>query len=389
MDLANPLYERSAQSDHSIGEGVEETRQPLHSARHLPGYIYTSPEILALEKEKIFMRDWLCMGRVEEIENPGDYMTFRVLGEPLIIARNEKGEINAFANVCRHRGVEVASGSGNLKEFSCPYHGWTYDLEGQLIGAPYMKEAEGFDPTSCRLSPLKCDTWAGWIFVNFDPEPESLSDFTSDLEDDFGLLRQQDLRLAYKFTSEFDCNWKLFNENGMDVYHFSTLHADSFGEHIPVEEFRFDLKEGGGFTGHYNAAPTTFDGKSQFGPMPWMEDKPWYWARMGFKLPNWTFISRYDSVQGGTIWPTEPGKSQFVSYCLLPPAYFDQPGFREKVQVYEDFFNFFLDEDKSMVQAMQRNMDCRQFVPGRVSKLETSVFHLINGYLDRMFGPPE
>ena len=163
------------------------------------------------------------------------------------------------------------------------------------------------------------------------------------------MLRQQDLRLAYKFTSEFDCNWKLFNENGMDVYHFSTLHADSFGEHIPVEEFRFDLKEGGGFTGHYTAAPTTFDGKSQFGPMPWMEDKPWYWARMGFKLPNLVFVTRYDTVQGGTIWPTEPGKSQFVGYCLLPPAYFDQPGFREKVQVYEDFFNFFLDEDKSMV----------------------------------------
>ena len=171
MDLAKLLYERSAQTDHLIGEGVEETRQPLHSARHLPGYVYTSPEILALEKEKIFMRDWLCMGRVEEIENPGDYMTFRVLGEPLIIARNEKGEINAFANVCRHRGVEVASGSGNLKEFSCPYHGWTYDLEGRLVGAPYMKEAEGFDPKSCRLSPLKCDTWAGWIFVNFDSEP--------------------------------------------------------------------------------------------------------------------------------------------------------------------------------------------------------------------------
>jgi len=98
------------------------------------------------------MRDWLALGRVDEIENPGDYMTFRVLDEPVIICRDNDGNINAFANVCAHRGVEVANGAGNLQEFSCLYHGWLYDLEGKLIGAPYMKEAEGFDPANCRLN---------------------------------------------------------------------------------------------------------------------------------------------------------------------------------------------------------------------------------------------
>ena len=89
----------------ATGEGLTPSRAPIHQARHLPGYIYASPEVLRLEKEKFFMKDWLCMARVEEIENPGDYMTFRVVDEPVIIARDENGALNAFANVCRHRGV--------------------------------------------------------------------------------------------------------------------------------------------------------------------------------------------------------------------------------------------------------------------------------------------
>ena len=138
----------------TIGEGIDVMRQPLNQARHLPGYIYTSPEIYQLEKEKIFMKDWLCIARAEEVEKPGDFMTHDVMGDPIVIARDEDGELNAFSNLCRHRGVEVAQDSGNTKEFMCPYHNWLYDLKGRLVGAPLMKKSEGFDPKTCRLRPL-------------------------------------------------------------------------------------------------------------------------------------------------------------------------------------------------------------------------------------------
>ena len=163
----------------SVGEGLEGVKSPLSKARQVPGYIYTSPEVFELEKQEIFLKDWLCVGRVEEIGMPGDYLTFRLAGEPLVVARDEQGDINAFANVCRHRGVEVAQGQGNLKEFSCPYHGWTYNLKGELLGAPFIKGVEGFDPKSCRLKPVKVDTWGGFLFVNFDTECESLSGFSA------------------------------------------------------------------------------------------------------------------------------------------------------------------------------------------------------------------
>ena len=198
--------------DLSLSRDLSETRAELGRARHLPGYVYDSPEVFALEKEKIFLKDWLALARVEEIEQPGDYMTFRVLGEPVVVCRDRDGAINAFANVCAHRGVEVAAGSGNTSEFSCPYHGWLYDLQGKLIGAPYMKEAEGFDPASCRLKPLRSGTWAGWVFVNFDDAAMPLERHVAFFEEAFGFFRMQDCRLGSKHTTDVDCNWKFVNE---------------------------------------------------------------------------------------------------------------------------------------------------------------------------------
>ena len=147
---------------HLAGD-IAAIRAPISRARHAPGYIYTSPEIYALEKEKIFMRDWLCIARVEEIEKPGDFMTFDVMDEPIVIARARDGSINAFRNSCAHRGLVVAKGSGNAKSFSCEYHGWSYDLTGQLVGAPFMEDVQEFDLSSCRLPPGAEVRCLGWV----------------------------------------------------------------------------------------------------------------------------------------------------------------------------------------------------------------------------------
>ena len=246
------------------------TRAPVRHARHLPGEIYTSPELFAREKDEIFLRDWLCLARVEEIEKPGDYMTFRIMGEPVIVARNDAGEINAFANVCRHRGVEVTSGAGNLKEFSCPYHGWTYDLEGKLVGAPYMKEAEGFDPTSCRLKPIQSALWAGWIFIAFDDDAPAFEDFVGEFDGEFGFLRQEDLRTGDKIVTELNCNWKLVVENLMDFYHAKTLHGTTFGAFVELDmdAIPFTRLANGGFSMFYTSGAMLPGGKPPMGNIP-------------------------------------------------------------------------------------------------------------------------
>ena len=389
MVVTDTLAEDAPEAAQASGNSARfgPTRAPLQRARHLPPHIYDSPELFQREKEEIFMKDWLCVARVEEIESPGDYMTRRIIDEPIILARNERGEINAFANVCRHRGVEVASGGGNLKEFSCPYHGWTYDLDGRLVGAPYMKEAQGFDPRSCRLKPLRCDVWAGWVFVNFDTDAAPLSSFVARYDQSFGLLRQQECRLGDKFIRDVDCNWKFVNENLQDVYHFQTLHAGSFGEYVTADSFAYDLDEQtGGVAAFYPAAPTTTDGKTRFGKIPWLEDHPMSFARMGYLVPTMNIFARIDTVVAAVIWPLAPGKTRMEWHSLFPAAWHEQPDFADKVKPYHDLLTMVVAEDQDMVASLQRNMGARRFEPGPMSLYETTVYNIINGYLGRMFG---
>ena len=389
MAVTDTLARDAAQEEQAGGNrtAFAPTRAPLHRARHLPPHIYDSPELFEREKEEIFMTDWLCIARVEEIEKPGDYMARRIIDEPIILTRNDGGEINAFANVCRHRGVEVASGEGNLKEFSCPYHGWTYDLDGRLVGAPYMKEARGFDPASCRLKPLQCDVWAGWVFINFDIEAAPLSAFVARYDQSFGLLRQGDCRLGDKFTREVRCNWKFVNENLMDVYHFQTLHAGSFGEYVTADSFTCDLDERtGGVAAFYPAAPTTPDGTSRFGKMPWLDDHPMSFARMGHLVPTMNLFARIDTVAAAVLWPVAPDRTRMEWYSLFPTAWHEQPEFPQKVEPYHELLAMVVAEDQDMVASLQRNMGARRFEPGPMSPYETTVHNIINGYLDRMFG---
>ena len=377
---------RESASESGLSSGLDNMKVPLNQSRHLPGHIYTSPEILALEKERVFMKDWLCMGRVEEIENPGDYMTFRVVGEPVIVVRNEAGDINAMSNVCRHRGVEVVSGEGNLKEFSCPNHGWTYDLRGQLIGAPYMKEAEGFDPQTCRLNPLRVGVWAGWIFITFGEEAEPLEDFVADFSNAFDILKQEDCRLFQKEVVEVDCNWKFVVENLMDVYHVQVLHIDSFGKYIDRQKFTFDIKKRGGFSSFFDARPDTSDGKSLFGKMPWLEDQPESFAYTGHLAPNFHLFGRIDEVHHMTTWPLGADRTRIHIYHLFPKSYYSDPDFEEKAKVYREFVLAFLEEDRWMVNSLQNAMRARRFEPGPLSRLEVNIHNRINYNLDRVFG---
>ena len=212
-----------------VSNEILATRNDLHRASHAAGEIYASKEIYRREVEVFFMRDWLYVGRVEELPNSGDYMTMRIAEEPVSIARDKGGELGAFYNMCVHRGVEVAYGSGKSNSFKCPYHGWVYDLDGQLTGADYMKESTGFDLKNCRLNPLRLDVWRDNIFINFDQEAGPLEDAVADFEKDFAFLGWEKCRLGNRIVLDLECNWKFVNENLKDFYHVGVLHAKSFG----------------------------------------------------------------------------------------------------------------------------------------------------------------
>ena len=358
--------------------GLESTQAPLRRARHLEGYMYTDPEVLQLEKERMFMRDWLCVGRIEEVEDPGDYMTVEILGEPLIVARNAAGELHAFSNVCAHRGVAVAADRGNRTMFSCPYHGWVYDLDGRLKSAPHMEDSEGFNVEECRLRPLQLDQWQGWLFVCFDAEAPSLDTFLDSSAERFEFVHAEDCRLANKWEFDLQCNWKTVVENFQDVYHLRVLHADTFGEAVDVENYRPELLENGKFFCHHGGGVMTPDNKSLFGGLPCWDGQPASSACLQHMNPNIMLFCRYDSVFMWNAWPISVDKTHIIFYTTFHKSHFDDPDFDTKRKVYTDFEKVIAEEDIEMIQSLQRGFNSRAYKPGRMSIYERTIHHMIN-----------
>ena len=368
-----------------VGEGLEEFLKPTDDAWHAPGYVYSAPEIYELEKEHLFMQDWLMVAREEELANAGDFMTFRILGEPVVVTRDNDGGLNAFANVCAHRGVEVADGNGNTQEFSCPYHGWLYDLEGKLVGAPYMKEAEGFDPKQCRLRSLKIGAWRGCVFVSFNDDVAPLDKFMTQFEKDFAFLHPEKCRLSGRIEWKFDCNWKLVAENAMDMYHVGVLHASTFGSGTKVDDAKISLYPRGGMRIDYESQPMNPDAKPLFGQLPWIAEEAISFATMGFMQPNLHMVARSDHVRLLTGWPTGPASCHVIMYSLFPIEWFDDPNFDEKAETYHTFLHEVIEEDRDMVGSLQHAMTIKGYEPGRMAWLEQPLHHVSKGIVERLF----
>jgi phenylpropionate dioxygenase-like ring-hydroxylating dioxygenase large terminal subunit len=200
----------------------------------LPREAYTSPELHALEVREIFEKSWLCVGREEYVANPGDFYTIDVLGEPVIIVRGKDGELRALNAVCRHRGMPVAQGRGNVSRFVCPYHAWTYGTDGRLIGAPHMEGSQVFDKNACALPQYRLDRWLGFLFVNLDDGAGLLQPVMASMDKAVANYRIGEQVEIFHYETEWAGNWKLSAENSMEYYHHIALHASTVGVQMPA-----------------------------------------------------------------------------------------------------------------------------------------------------------
>ena len=242
------------------GNAIATISAALHDAagrnhdrgRTMPAAFYTDPGFLALELEHLFAREWLCVGRVEEIAEPGCYMTHRLADEAMVIVHGEDGRIRALSNVCRHRGTLVASGKGKARRLVCPYHHWAYDLAGRLTAAPRIPPRDDFDVTACRLPEFPCETWMGFVFVNLDRNAAPLAGDIADLEPRVAPYHIEEMWLGYLGEEVWDANWKSFVENYMEAYHLTPLHRTtlntlnptSLARHIPPGKGWFGYEVG-------------------------------------------------------------------------------------------------------------------------------------------------
>lgn len=228
------------------------TRRSHDTGRTMPAAFYIDPNFLALEQRHLFAKEWHCVGRVEEVGEPGRYMTYRLADEALVIVHGEDGRIRALSNVCRHRGTLIAGGKGQGRKLVCPYHHWVYDLAGRLTAAPRIPARPDFDLASCRLPEFPCETWMGFVFVNLDQGAGPLAPRLGDLAERVTPYHMEEMWLGYLGEEVWNTNWKSLIENYMEAYHLTPLHRTTLNRlnptnlarHVPPGEAWFGYEVG-------------------------------------------------------------------------------------------------------------------------------------------------
>ena len=208
---------------------------PIEEASTMPAATYTSQTLLDFERREIFAKEWICLGRVEEIPNPGDYFTIRAAEEPLIVIRADDGEIRVLTNVCRHKWTRLLDGAGNVNRIVCPYHAWTYDRQGRLVNCRYMDRAKDFDPTKIALPQVRSEIWRGFIYVTFADNGPTVAERFADLDRRTDNYHIEEMKWVCGDVEIWANNWKLLVENFTDLYHVFHTHRDSIDKYGPID----------------------------------------------------------------------------------------------------------------------------------------------------------
>ena len=306
-------------------------RRPLSEASVLPTRCYTDPDYYELEKERVLRRAWLAIGRWDQIENPGDFFTHDILGESVILVRDPEGVARCFSNVCRHRRMPIASGGGSARSFQCPYHCWTYGLDGQLIGAPLM--ADDFDKSGVKLAEVRCEEWAGFVFINFDESAAPLAPQLKNLSDLIAPYQIDTWRMVGESTDHTaSWNWKLTIENGGESYHHMGLHSNTLERDVSPTRLTVMPEQEGPYLQYMGAYP-----KGSNFLMGWdrpeLPEEDLTWGRIVNVFP----LCNFDLEPDWLLWQSiVPGPSvdrhQVRYFYMVPPGAQDHPEFDELFQ---------------------------------------------------------
>jgi phenylpropionate dioxygenase-like ring-hydroxylating dioxygenase large terminal subunit len=223
-------------ADNPLAELAHSVAQPFAQAHAMPKSVYTSPVFLDAEIKNIFRNEWYCVGRASALAKPGDYTTFELAGQPLMVIRDRDGSLHAQSNVCLHRMSTLLVGRGNRQSITCPYHGWTYNTDGHLRAAPAMTRNEGFCKEHYRLPQVRCETWLGWVFVTLNPGSPSVAEHFAEVETLVGPFAMANYTEWFNETFVWDTNWKVLAENFMESYHLPVCHAGTIGGLSKLDE---------------------------------------------------------------------------------------------------------------------------------------------------------
>ena len=343
-------------------------------AKTLPGEYYTSPAIFADEMERLIARGWVCVGRADQIADRGGYVVHVVAGESVIVLRDQQGAVRAFFNVCRHRGTRLCEAArGRLSEtIQCPYHAWTYALDGRLIGAPHMGDVEGFDRRDYPLHAVQVREWEGFLFVNLGRDAVPFDEAFAPLMGRFARFGLPELRVAHRAEYDVRANWKLIMQNYSECLHCPVIHPE-LSRLLPYQSGENDLVEGpflGGFMEIAQPhASATMSGRACALPIGTLSGDELRRAYYYSILPNLLLSIHPDYVDYYTLWPLAPDRTRIVTEWMFRPEAFDASGFRPHDAV--EFWEATNRQDWHICEQSQAGVSSRAYRPGPYSARES------------------
>jgi len=358
----------------------------IECAQTLASRFYTDPAILAIERARIFSRTWQLVGTLSQrcgevngaartIADPESYFTAEVAGEPVIVVRDRLGTLRAFSNVCRHRAGPIALGSGCKNVLRCQYHGWTYTLDGKLIGTPDVEGVEFFDRSAMGMVPLRVETWEQFIFVNFDAAAPALGEFMGQIPQQAAGFEFAGLEFAERRDYVIDCNWKVYVDNYLEGYHIPIAHPGLMKEidyaNYRTDTFRYHSQQ----FAPIRAMKPGDGGERFYAPGSGLPEALYFWI-----FPNLMLNIYPDNISTNVIVPLSQDKTLTIFEWFFHDA--KSPKNRERVERAIAFSDEVQQEDIVLCSNVQKGLHSATYDRGRYSvKRENGVhhFHMLLG----------
>jgi phenylpropionate dioxygenase-like ring-hydroxylating dioxygenase large terminal subunit len=341
------------------------TGPALGEAKSLPSQCYIADDFFRAEIEQIHLRRWHLVGRADEFKRPGDFRAIDTVGGPVVLVLDERGSVGAFANVCRHRGSLLLEGCGTVRAIVCPYHAWTYRLDGALVSAPAMSKTPGFDQFAHGLAPVRLETWAGFLFLNFWDDAPSLCENLGDLPALVASHCMDDLVCTWRKDFEARCNWKLLVENATETYHTAHVHAATVGAQTSAS-----FSTCGDWLGMQVLSDSSIAVLGAGAPFPHIAGLSEQSRKGTYFLifhPTTQFACAQDCVWWLTVRPVAPDRTILSIGGCFPRATTELPNFAADALPYYDRWERVALEDIGILQRQQVALKSPRYRPGPLS----------------------
>ena len=337
---------------------------------------YTSPEAFAREAEGPLCREWTCVAREDQLAEPGSYLAFDLLGEPLVAVRGEDRVLRVLSRVCRHRFMPlVEPGCGRARALQCPYHRWSYALDGRLVGAPDMQRTPGFERRAIALPQLPVEIWQGFVFTTLDPDAAPLAPRLAPLAERIAAWEIAELRTLEPLVFEHDWNWKIMVENFIESYHHQGPHLDSLQPVAPASG-TWAEDTSGPFIVLHNPSKDGAPLPALFAPRPKLSAEQRAEFLVGAVFPHLMFSLQPDGMLWYRMEILGPDRFRLSIHPCLPAEDADD-GFAQRVELLRSFVDGVHREDITACSGVQRGVRARLAQAGPLSLLEKPIaqFH--------------